>query len=370
MEGQLSYLQNLLKRSIYLPHSNRESNIELLRIFTAMGVVILHYNYGRALQYVDQSSLNFGVLIGLESFWICAVDLFVLISGYFLYGKKSVSIMKVAELLLQVSVFRVFLGLTPTIIRGDFVSLKDFFKLLLPMNYFVILYLVVYVLSPYINTLLLNLSDLAFKRLLAVTFVLFSLLPTINDTVQFLAEIGMEDLSTIGREGSNYGYSLVNFMQMYLIGAYIKRTENEKKKLSSLMFKILICWSILFVWGFFGIRAGMDINFSYSYCNPFVIILAVYLFLFFRNMDIGNNIVVNILANGSFAVYLTHKNFLSYLHIENYANANVIVLVGHILGSVIILYLVGFFAYVVYSFFLNLVEKMIPNSIKQLKIKV
>ena len=284
----MSYLQNLLKRSIYLPHSNRESNIELLRIFTAMGVVILHYNYGRALQYVDQSSLNFGVLIGLESFWICAVDLFVLISGYFLYGKKSVSIMKVAELLLQVSVFRLFLGLTPTIIQGDFVSLKDFFKLLLPMNYFVILYLVVYVLSPYINTLLLNLSDLAFKRLLAVTFVLFSLLPTINDTVQFLAEIGMEDLSTIGREGSNYGYSLVNFMQMYLIGAYIKRTENEKKKLSSLMFKILICWSILFVWGLFGIRAGMDINFSYSYCNPFVIILAVYLFLLFRNMDIDN----------------------------------------------------------------------------------
>ena len=195
----MSYLQNLLKTSVYLPHSNRESNIELLRIFTAMGVVILHYNYGRALQYVDQSSLNFGVLIGLESFWICAVDLFVLISGYFLYGKKSVSIMKVVELLLQVSVFRLFLGLTPTIIQGDFVSLKDFFKLLLPMNYFVILYLVVYVLSPYINTLLLNLSDLAFKRLLAVIFVLFSLLPTINDTVQFLAEIGMEDLSTIRR---------------------------------------------------------------------------------------------------------------------------------------------------------------------------
>lgn len=335
-----------------------------------MGVVILHYNYGRALKYVEQSSLNYGVLIGLESLWICAVNLFMLISGYFLYGKKSIFIMKVAELLLQVTVFRVFFGVAPALLHGNFVSLADFIKLLLPMNYFVILYLAVYVLSPFVNTLLLNLSDLNFKHLLAVGFVLFSILPTISDTVQFLTGIGMGDLSTIGREGSNYGYSLVNFMLMYLIGAYIKRMENEKKKLSSLIFKILFCWSILFVWGFFGVRAGMDINFSYSYCNPFVIILAVYLFLLFKNIDIGNNIIVNILAKGSFTVYLTHKNFLSYLHIENYANANIMVLLGHILGSVIIIYLVGFFVYVVYSFFLNLLEKMIPNSIKQLKLKV
>lgn len=69
-----------------IKNSNRESNIELLRIFTAMGVIMLHYNYARALKCVNLESFNFGVLIGLESFWVCAVDLFVLISGYFLYG--------------------------------------------------------------------------------------------------------------------------------------------------------------------------------------------------------------------------------------------------------------------------------------------
>lgn len=277
--------------------------------------------------------------------------------------------MKAVELLLQVIIFRLFFGLAPAIIHSNCVSLKDFFKLLLPMNYFVILYLAVFVLSPFINTLLLNLSDLAFKRLLSISFVLFSILPTINDTIQFLTEVEMGDLSTIGREGSNYGYSLVNFFLMYLIGAYIRRLKNEKKKVSSFVFKILICWSVLFVWGFFGVRAGMDINFSYSYCNPFVITLAVYLFLLFRNIDIGRNRIINSLAKGSFTVYLTHKNLLPYLQIEKYVNANVILLVGHIFVSVIILYLAGFLAYLIYNFVLNFVEKITPSSIKQLSLR-
>ena len=126
---------------------------------------------------------------------------------------------------------------------------------------------------------------------------------------------------------------------------------------------------MLFVWGFFGVRAGMDINFSYSYCNPFVITLAVYLFLLFRNIDIGRNRIINSLAKGSFTVYLTHKNLLPYLQIEKYVNANVILLVGHIFVSVIILYLAGFLAYLIYNFVLNFVEKITPSSIKQLSLR-
>lgn len=65
----------------------RNSNIELLRILTAMGIMILHYNnttMGRGLTLAENYSINQMLLILLESLFICGVNLFVLISGYFL----------------------------------------------------------------------------------------------------------------------------------------------------------------------------------------------------------------------------------------------------------------------------------------------
>lgn len=54
----------------------RESGIELLRIFAALGVVVLHYNDGRGLLYVSGFSKH--VLYFLECISICAVDIYSL----------------------------------------------------------------------------------------------------------------------------------------------------------------------------------------------------------------------------------------------------------------------------------------------------
>lgn len=70
----------------------RESNIELLRILAMIGVIVLHYNnseIGGALKYVQPDSLNEIILLALESMFICAVDVFVLITGYFLSNSRK-----------------------------------------------------------------------------------------------------------------------------------------------------------------------------------------------------------------------------------------------------------------------------------------
>lgn len=63
----------------------RESNIEILRIAVILGVIILHYNgeNGGGLEYIYPNSLNEIILVALESIFICAVDLFILITGCF-----------------------------------------------------------------------------------------------------------------------------------------------------------------------------------------------------------------------------------------------------------------------------------------------
>ena len=66
---------------------DRESNIELLRILAMFGVIILHYNNPSigGLSFVKYGSLNYWFLNIAESIFVCAVNLFMIISAYF-YG--------------------------------------------------------------------------------------------------------------------------------------------------------------------------------------------------------------------------------------------------------------------------------------------
>lgn len=93
----------------------RQSNIELLRMFAIMGVIVLHYNnpamWG-GISYVVKGGLNYYILYLLESTFVCGVDLFMLISGYFMCESKIRSLWKPIRLIVQVIVFRetIYLG--------------------------------------------------------------------------------------------------------------------------------------------------------------------------------------------------------------------------------------------------------------------
>lgn len=64
----------------------RESNIELLKILAVMGVILLHCisPLDGAMAAAQYGSINYYILFAMESLAICAVNLFMLISGYFL----------------------------------------------------------------------------------------------------------------------------------------------------------------------------------------------------------------------------------------------------------------------------------------------
>ena len=78
-----------------MARKERQSNIELLRILAIMGVIVLHYNnplIGRGITYAKEGSVNFYILYFLESLFACGVDLFMLISGYFMCESKKKSV--------------------------------------------------------------------------------------------------------------------------------------------------------------------------------------------------------------------------------------------------------------------------------------
>ena len=73
-----------------------------------IGVVILHYNnasMGGALGMVLDGSPNQYYLYLIESLFVCAVNVFVMISAYFLACNQNRKLIKILELFVQVIVF-------------------------------------------------------------------------------------------------------------------------------------------------------------------------------------------------------------------------------------------------------------------------
>lgn len=96
----------------------RYSGIELLRILTICGVILLHYNDERAFKWVDQGTVNQYILFGVESMCICAVDLFMIISGYFLCQTQKRAAIKPLELLFEITLINLGFELCRILVRG------------------------------------------------------------------------------------------------------------------------------------------------------------------------------------------------------------------------------------------------------------
>ena len=302
----------------------RDSNIELLRIFAMLGVVILHYNnvtMGGGLQHVPTGSVNQMLLLALEGLFICAVNLFVLITGYFSCTSRRADPVKAVALLLQVSVFRL-LPYFWKLLNGDMFTTIGLIHTLLPDNYFVVLYVAVFLLSPFINQMLRNLSKSQLKTLLIVSLLLFSFWPTLLDSIAVHTGYHFVGLCTLGTNGSGQGYTFVNFALMYLIGASLRLLDIRIKKRYSLSGIILLS-ALLALAGKF---TNVD-QYAWAYCNPLVIALAVAIFLLFREFTIRSR-VITFLAKGSFTCFLLHMFFLPHYRIPQAVQSSALFLIG------------------------------------------
>lgn len=348
----------------------RQSNIELLRILSIAGVIILHYNnpvVGGGIAYALEGSLNFYILYFLESLFVCAVDLFMLISGYFMCESKQRSLWKPLELIVQVIAFREAIYLGRVVLGSTSFSIKSAAGALIPVNYFVILYCVVYMLSPYINIMLDKLSEKSFRILMIISLCLFSVYPTIVDVLGEIRGEQFTGLSSIGMYGSQWGYSIVNFMLMYLLGAYLKKGNAGMLKWNSGKLIAFLLLSVLLMAGW--ARVNDNVGYftersAWEYCNPLVICEAAILFIMFSRVNLGRNKVINRLAESVFTVFLLHSVFLTHLQIENFVRGSALVMLVHIGVSVVLIYMVCWAVSIVYHKITEPIYKVLSSKIK------
>ena len=280
----------------------RQSNFELLRIVAMFCVVV--YHAACALETaIPAGEMSF------DHFFLqlcrCAGDLgnslFVLISGYFLV-RSAFSLRRVLRLWAQTWLYSLLLGAL-ALAAGWPASLNGLWHVAAPVlslsYWFITCYLIFCFFAPCLNRLFAALERRAFKRLLLVMFVCFSLLRT-------LAPGGFVSFTKFAM--FFFLYSLAAYVRLYpdAVGAFDRpwRCFAAAAALTALLL------------GYFALCFRFGERFSFLRPDRFehmatlpLLGLSLALFLGFRSLRMPRLRLVNVVAGSAFGVYLIHYSY-------------------------------------------------------------
>ncbi|WP_291255096.1 acyltransferase [Fusobacterium sp.] len=317
--------------------NKRESNLELLRIISMIMIVAHHFAlHGFQFHELELTSnkiiLDFLVIGGK-----IGVNIFILISSYFLIEGKF-NLKRIINLILKVKVYAI-LFLILFYFKGEIISLKDIMRSIFPIFYelywFISAYIILYFIFPYLNKFLNNLTKIELEKLLLGSFFLYSILPSFIGTKLFFS-------------------SVIWFVILYLMTYYIKKYLDLNKinnlKILSIMSYLLIFISIL-SFDYLGKRIEIfKIYDTYFIAENSILslIFSISTFLIFLKMDKINNKLINYLANGTLGVYLFHENVFvrPYLYNEillnnKFIEYNSLIFLFHSILSIIFIFMLG-----------------------------
>ncbi len=299
---------------------------------------------------------------------IPAVNIFVIITGYFSCLSNNRKIGKPLNLLVQKAVWGIIFAMGYGLCVESSTGLalmKSILGSVIAPNYFVTLFIVLYIVSPYLNLMISSITEKSFRLLIIYYFLIFSVYATLMDLGNELLHTSLFDAgSPVGQRGSQFGYTIVHFMFIYLLGAYIRMFPFKmsiKKSIIGILFSLLF----LFCWRCFDLLYlnKPDLSPALSYNNPFVICLTVYIFLFFKQLRI-NSYVINELAGAAFTCYLIQGYFLKEISISHYVNGSLLGMIIHIIISMVTIYLISYMAFKMFSVTLGRLLSKIDIVIK------
>lgn len=339
----------------------RKSNIELLRIMSMLSIIGVHYlGASNATANISEGQYNIAYII-LETVLGVGVNIFVLITGYFMIDKSEISIRKIFKLLFDIVFYGISIYMIAVLAGIQKFSMINVIKAIVPIlfgyRWFVKAWIVCYVLIPFINKSLNVISKESFKTLLIIMFILFSIWPF------FIPNPPLDD----------YGYSFWHFIYIYMISAYIKRFSvniSEKNCIMILVFS-WICTMFISLFGSSDILIlGNMYAHKWALNSPFMIIASLGLFMIFQKIEIRKfNKKINMLAASAFAVFLIHGdyNIMEYLFVhickaqKMYAT---FIWIPYMFVCIVVIYVICFFIDIIKIKSIDVVMNYIFDKIK------
>ena len=316
---------------------HRTSNFEVLRILSMCGIIAVHYmngEIGGGVQNAVFPNFSWFFMHLLSSFCVPMVNCFVLISGYFLIGRSNLSFRKATDLLIITAYYGLIAYVISLICGNNVFSWSELFFAVMPFfkgtRWFVETYIILILLSPFLNRTLRSLNRNSYRVLILIQLSIFSVWYSIGLSAPLLDD----------------GYGIINFITLYMLGAYLRLYGKD----------MLLCrlqkWKLLIL--FVGLAF---LTFSISYfTNPYGyafitnILGAAVLFILFMKWNIGEIKIINKISSATFDVYFVHsdKN-TSFLLIYELLGAKLVSdtpwMTFHILFVILIIWGLGFCAY-------------------------
>lgn len=336
-----------------VPHSTSEEpvsrnyGVDAIKILAMFMVVVLHIlGKGKILENTETFSVQYEVAWFLEIACYCAVNCFVLATGYLL-ADKEFKYSRIILIWLQVMFYSVLITVVISAWKYDeigYIELaKNIIKSVFPVSFkqywYFSAYFGMYLLSPFLNKLIKSLTRREMKWMCISLFIVFSVIPTAFMQDPF---------------DTAYGYSVLWFIVLYVMGAYIKRYNPLAGIGSMKLFGIyIVCVSItwfskLLIGCLTYIVLGKVIFDSYliSYTSPTVVISAVTLFMAFIQMKFTKRIsqLLAMVSPLSFAVYLIHEQplmreyVIPYKSFGSFGELNPLLMVIFVLGAAVLIY--------------------------------
>lgn len=295
--------------------TKRQANFELLRILAMLMVVVMHFlAQTGALPAAGKGRFPaereiFGVL--LESLCIVAVNVYVLLSGYFL-SEKSFSFRRLLKILLQILFYTLLippiLALFGQLSWQEAVNPYHLWRCLFPVEsghyWFVTAYVVMLLFSPMMNAAVRTLSRRQMKAAILALLAFFCF---------------GKSLSVLPFGTDRYGYDFGWFCCLYLIAAYLRKygsTFLYGKKRGVALYLIscagvavvsLVCLYLCAGTGALEYFASVPFHYNFLLC----LTGALGLFAFFAGLMIpegGAAEAVRRISPAVFGVYLIHEH--------------------------------------------------------------
>lgn len=348
----------------------RQSSFELLRIMAMAMVIALHYIVKGGLVEMSGEETTAVTFVArlLQSFFIVAVNVYVLISGYFVTEMKW-SIRKLGRILFQVWFYSLLIPVVCLILGLGNVrqwNLYDWATVVFPLQmehyWFVTAYLLLYLLTPVIKVAVLNLKQRELGGIILL-LLLFFCLP--------------KSLIPIPIPTDRYGYDFGWFICLYLIAGYLRRygilwfNRIRKGWIMYIIFSVVIFVysSLLDYLSGQGYPLAYAKDMTFSYNHILVLISSVSLFYGFVYMRFPERSIIRFcrkIAPYTFGVYLLHEHIAvrnlwqSWLGLEGVKES--FMFFPHMILSVVIVFIVGVGTDYVRNYIFSLVEKIVQRK--------
>ena len=271
----------------------KDSNFELLRIISMLMIVFLHLGtFVVNKSGIELSEKNTFLFQYTRTLSFVAVNIYVMITGYF-QSKSKPKIIKVLSLSLQTVffttiIYSVFLFLRVFSIEKHEV-LRSLLSVLNGTYWFITIYILLFLVAPYINIVIQNSNRTELLTLVSLLFMVTSIWQFYfaND------KTGVQD-----------GFGIVSFIFLYILASYIRKYGALIKKLPRITY-LLLFFLLGLISLYFDSLFEMKIL---RYNSPIIVLMTYCLFMFFTQITFQSK-VINFVSNYTLGVYLVHEQF-------------------------------------------------------------